>query len=160
MTDSTIDTGKENLPPCGLYRTSEPLPGKEKWVKEQMLVYFHNHSEQGPPLILLPASNRGNKWDFHDKGYLVKATEYVDTMIPLKDEGYYVLRDPIHLSPEEFIPERTLVQLGYNRAGEPILFLSQFGRNSISFPEDGLKCTLDIFKLLKPVNFRIPDNDE
>lgn len=146
----------KQLPPCGIYRTTAPLPGKEEWVRENLLVYFHNHSQQGPPLLLLPATNNENRWEFHDKGYLIREIEYVDTLVGLKEEGLYVLSEPIYLSRDEFIPEETLVQLGYNRAADPILFLAKFTNNEIVFPTSGLKCTLEIFDMLRPVNFRVP----
>jgi len=144
-----------NLPPCGLYRTTQPLPDKEEWVREHLLVYFHNHSQQGPPLLLLPAQNSSNRWSFHDKGYLIKDLDYVDTLEPLMDEGLYVITEPIYLSRDEFIPEKTLVQLGYNRGADPILFLAKYAENQISFPNSGLKCTDEIFELLNEVNFRL-----
>ena len=147
----------EPLPPCGLYRTQDPLPGKEEWVREGLLVYFHNHSQQGPPLVLLPASNANNRWTFHDKGYLIRDEDYVESLVSLMPEGYYILTEAIYLSHEEMIPERTLVQLGYNRAAEPILFLAEFEPSSIEFPTSGLKCTLEIFDLLEAVNFRVPE---
>lgn len=147
----------EPLPPCGLYRTKTPLPGKEEWVRDGLLVYFHNHSQQGPPLVLLPAANTNNRWTFHDKGYLIRDEDYVESLVGLLDEGYYTLNEAIYLSHEEMIPERTLVQLGYNRAAEPILFLAEFEPSAIEFPTSGLKCTLEIFDLLEPVNFRVPE---
>ncbi len=147
----------EQLPPCGLYKTEAPLPGKEEWVRENLLVYFHNHSQQGPPLLLLPAANSDNRWTFHDKGYLIRDPDYVDDLAPLKAEGFYVLSEAIYLSHEEMIPEQTLVQLGYNRAADPILFLAEFEGNGVQFPNSGLKCTLEIFDLLEPVNFRTPE---
>lgn len=153
----TQDTSK--LPPCGLYRTTEPLSGKEEWVRENMLIYFHNHSQQGPPLLLLPSANGNNRWAFHEKGYLVRDPDYAGTLIGLMDEGLYVLTEPIYLSRDEFIPEETLVQLGYNRAGDPILFLAKFLENGLTFPSSGLKCTLEVFDLLRPVNFRVPGYD-
>jgi hypothetical protein len=151
---------QENLPPCGLYKTTEPLEGKEQWVRDGLMVYFHNHSQQGPPLLLLPAENKENRWVFHDKGYLIRDPDFVDTLVPLMDEGLYVLREPIYLSRDEFIPEKTLVQLGYNRSAEPILFLGQFEDNEILFPDSGLKCTLEIFDLLDEVNFRVPEMED
>lgn len=150
---------QDKLPPCGLYRTTEPLPGKEQWVRENLLVYFHNHSQQGPPLILLPAANQLNRWSFHEKGYLIRDPNYVSGLMPLKPEGLYVLAEPIYLSRDEFIPEHTLVQLGYTRSADPILFLAKFTDNAINFPASGLKCTLEIFNLLEDVNFRVPDHD-
>jgi len=145
------------LPPCGIYKTRQPLTGKEEWVKENLLVYFHNHSQQGPPLLLLPSSNSQNRWSFHDKGYLVRDTQFVETLVPLRPEGYYILNEPIYLSPDEMIAENTLVQLGYNRIAEPILFLAEFENNTIKFPTSGLKCTLEIFDLVRSVDFRVPE---
>ena len=150
---------QENLPPCGLFRTTEPLPSKEQWVRAGMLVYFHNHSQQGPPLLLLPAENKENRWVFHEKGYLIREPGYVETLEQLKGEGLYVLSEPIYLSREEFIPEDTLIQLGYNRSADPILFLGQFEDNTVFFPDSGLKCTSEVFDLLEDVNFRVPGQD-
>ncbi len=147
----------DKLPPCGLYKTTVPLPGKEEWVRENLLVYFHNHSQQGPPLVLLPAANANNRWSFHDKGYLIRDGDYVDSIVAVMPEGYYTLSEAIYLSHDEMIPELTLVQLGYNRAADPILFLAEYEPSSITFPASGLKCTLEIFDLLEPVNFRVPE---
>ena len=149
-----------SLPPCGLYKTTQALPGKEQWVRANLLVYFHNHSQQGPPLLLLPASNNNNRWSFHEKGYLIRDPVFVSSLTPLKGEGLYVLRDPIYLSRDEFIPERTLVQLGYTRNADPILFLADFDENGIGFPDNGLKCTTEIFGMLEDVNFATPEWDD
>lgn len=146
-----------NLPPCGIYKTRKALAGKEEWVRENILIYFHNHSQQGPPLVLLPASNAHNRWTFHDKGYLVKDPDFAESLLELKPEGFYILNEAIFLSHDDVIPENTLVQLGYNRSGDPILFLAQFDNNTIQFPNSGLKCTLEIFDLLRPVDFRTPE---
>ena len=144
------------LPPCGVYKTMAPLPGKEDWVRENMFVYFHNHSQQGPPLLLLPATNVHNRWTFHDKGYLIREMHYVSKLEPLLQEGLYTLTEPIYLSRDEFIPESTLVQLGYNRNADPILFLSKYNENQVIFPNNGLKCTTEIFEMVEPVEFRVP----
>jgi len=152
--DSPMST---TLPPCGIYKTQQALSGKEEWVKDNLLVYFHNHSQQGPPLLLLPASNSQNRWTFHDKGYLVRDPGFVETLMPLRPEGYYVMNEPIYLSHDEMIPENTLVQLGYNRVADPILFLAEFENNVIKFPSSGLKCTLEIFDIIRAVDFRVPE---
>lgn len=109
-------------------------------------------------MILLPATNANNRWSFHDKGYLIRELGYIDSLQPVKDEGFYVLKEPIYLSRDEFIPEETLVQLGYNRAADPILFLAKFNDDSILFPNSGLKCTAEIFDMLSEVNFRVPNH--
>jgi len=101
------------LPPCGLYKTTEPLPNKEEWVREDLLVYFHNHSQQGPPLLLLPASNAHNRWSFHEKGYLVRDPSFVSTLVDHggrprtcvadEDEAEYVVDLPPETNVREFL---------------------------------------------------------
>lgn len=149
-----------DLPPCGIYRTTSGLTGKEEWVRENLLVYFHNHSQQGPPLLLLPASNVANRWVFHDKGYLVRDEGFPGTLEPLRPEGYYILNDDIFLSPSEMIAANSLVQLGYNRAAEPIIFVAEHSEGNIAFPDSGLKCTPDIFDMLRSVGFRTPQFED
>lgn len=145
------------LPPCGLYRTTVALPGHESQVASDRLVYFHNHSEQGPPLVLMPQSNTHNRWTFHDRGYLVESPEFIRALVPLRPEGYYVIRDHLHLSREEILPERTLVQLGYNREAEPILFVARFEENLIRFPDRGYRVNGPaVLEQLEPANFRAP----
>ena len=143
--------------PCGLYRTTAPLPGREKEVGAGRLVFYHNHSEQGPPLVLTPHANEHNVWSFHEKGWLVEDSGWPETLAPLLPQGYYVLKRHIHLArPEEVLPERTLVQLGYDRSGRPILFAAQFSGNTISFPERGYGFEDGVFGSLEPAPFVAP----
>lgn len=144
---------------CGIYRTSTPLAGKEDWVRNDLLVYYHNHSQQGPPLVLLPDFNTNNRWTFYEKGYLVKDPHFVSALIPLLPEGFYILTEPMYLSADELIPNNTLIQLGYNRSAEPILFTSEFDANLIYFPTHGTKVTNDIFSIIAPVPFHVPSYD-
>ena len=148
------------LPPCGIYRTTTALSGKEEWVRENILVYFHNHSQQGPPLLLLPSNNVSNRWEFHDKGYLVRDESFPGTLEALRPEGFYVLTEDIFLSPTELIPSGSLCQLGFNRAAEPIIFVAEFEGSSIHFPDSGLKCTTDIFDMIKSAGFRAPQFED
>ena len=151
------ETEETSLPPCGIYRTGAALNGKEEQVPAGRLVMFHNHSEQGPPLVLLPQSNTANKWTFHTHGFLVEDDEFVERMIPLMPEGYYILKEHIHVTEQEIIPDRTLVQLGYNGKGEGILFPGRFEGNNIAFPEKGYGFKNDsIFDNLEQAGFRVP----
>ena len=148
---------KPELPKCGIYRTQVPLTGKEDRVPAGCLVMFHNHSEQGPPLVLLPASNTNNRWTFHERGYLIEDQDFVDQLHGLPAEGLYVLREHVHISKEEMVPDKSLVQLGYNRDGQPILFVARFEGNTIRFPERGYRFNDEkVFDLLDPVAFRSP----
>jgi hypothetical protein len=141
------------LPNCGIYRTSEGLPGNESAIPAGRLVFFHNHSEKGPPLILLPESNAENKWTFQTKGFLVNKLDYASTLRPLMAEGVYILRSEFKDGDRVF-PARSLVQLGYNQSGEAILFRGRWENNSILFPDKGLKAKGDsIFRELDPAGF-------
>ena len=145
------------LPSCGLYRTGVPLAGNEEQVASGILVYFHNHSDQGPAMVLTPHDNEHNRWRFHDRGWAVEAPDFVAAMVPLKPEGLYVNTEHIHISREEIIPERMLVQLGYNRRGDSLLFVGRFEANTIAFPSQGYAfTTLDVQTLLEPAGFGVP----
>lgn len=143
--------------PCGLYRTTLPLTGREEQVPPRRLVYFHNHSEEGPPLILLPRENTNNRWAFHDRGYLVKDADWPTTLVALPPQGLYVLKGHFHPPGGPVVHERTLLQLGYNAAGDPILFVPTFQDNAIRFPSTGYRFeSLDILKDLTPADFVLP----
>ena len=115
------------LPPCGLYRTGTSLPKYEQDVPGGVLIYFHNHSDKGPPIVLLPRKNEHNNWAFHEKGWLVEDPGFIGALVPLKSQGLYVVTERhLHISREEILPEKTLVQLGYNRSGDTIFLLSFF----------------------------------
>lgn len=145
------------LPDCGLYRTGVALPGHEEQVGAEILVSFHNHSEQGPPLVLTPHANENNQWEFHERGWLVEDDGFLEALVPLKPEGFYVNRDHIHVSREEVIPERTLLQLGYNRRGDSILFLARFAGTTITFPTQGYSFrSPEVQALLERADFRVP----
>ncbi len=143
--------------PCGLYRTTAPLPGREEQVSAGRLVFYHNHSTQGPPLVLTPHANEHNVWRFHDKGWLVEDADWPETLAPLLPEGYYVLQRAVHLKgAEDALPDRTLVQLGYDRNARPILFPAEFEGNTIRFPERGFGFDDEVFGLLEPAPFVAP----
>jgi hypothetical protein len=151
------EEGRSELPPCGLYRAGIALSGHETQVPAGLLIYFHNHSEQGPPLVLLPQSNSNNRWTFTDKGYLVEDPAFVAALVARRPQGFYVVGRHIHIGREEIIPERTLVQLGYNRDADPIVFVGRFEGNSIVFPERGYRFTDDrLFEHLEPAGFAVP----
>lgn len=147
------------LPACGLYRTGTALPGHEEEVPGGTLVYFHNHSDKGPPVVLPPNENVLNRWTFHDRGWLVEDPGFIGALVPLRPQGYYVVSGRhLHLSREEIIAERTLVQLGYNRRGDTILFVARFEDNAIRFPERGFRFEAPaVQEHLEPVNFSVPE---
>jgi hypothetical protein len=145
---------------CGLYRTGIALGGpgeQEEQVGSGLLVYFHNHSDEGPPMVVTPHANSNNRWQFHERGWTIEDNDFVAALIPLKPEGLYVNAEHLHISREEIIPPRTLMQLGYNRRADSILFVARFEDNTISFPSSGYSFTSpDLQKHLQPVGFNVP----
>jgi hypothetical protein len=149
MTQSTL--------PCGLYRTGIALPGFEERVPAGSLVQFHNHSDQGVAMVLTPHDNTANRWNFHERGWAADNQEFLESLVALKPEGLYVTSSHLHITREEILPERTLVQLGYNRRADSILFPGRFQDNAIVFPDQGYAFpSPDIQKALEPAGFRVP----
>ncbi len=140
-------------PPCGLYRTTRPLPTEPEAVPAGRLVMFHNHSDQGPPILLLPQHNRHNRWSFHERGFLVEDAAFMSSLEALKAEGWYFLREHFHPNQQEVVPQRQLVQLGYNAHGEAILFFPELekDRNALFFSDKGMKIPATIYALLEPL---------
>ena len=146
------------LPACGLYKTGAAMPEHPDEVPAGTLVYFHNHSEQGPPIVQLPAHNQHNKWRFQTRGYLVAEQAYLDTLQGMRAEGLYRLGAHFHPSPEQVVDKHALVQLGYTRLAEPILFfpLVSEDHNGLRFPDRGIKVSQRIYDLLEPLSLRGP----
>lgn len=146
------------VPRCGLYRTTLPVPGHADRVPAGRLVFFHNHSTEGPPLILLPSENQHNRWRFHRRGFLVADTDYLATLEPLKPEGIYRLREHFHVNDSQIVNRNALVQLGYNDRAEPILFFPvvHHSQNSLVFPVRGVKIDDTIYGSLDPLDLRGP----
>lgn len=147
----------DELPSCGIYRTGRALRGHEEHVLAGTLVYFHNHSDQGSPLVLAPETNTDNRWSFRERGWLVDDIPFIHELIALKPQGFYTLTRHLHVSREEVLPERSLVQLGYNRRGDTILFAARFEGLTISFPAQGYRFEAPALQQhLEPVNFAVP----
>ena len=124
-----------DLPPCGIYRTTRAL-GDE--VPSGRLVYFHNHGEPGPGLYL-PAGWSNNRANWHQHGTTLAAPEWAATLTPLSPEGLYRVREPFDCCEKHCrtFEAEMLVQLGYNAAGEAILFVPEWTPAGLAFPEQG-----------------------
>lgn len=142
------DLLNRRLPRCGLYRTTKPLPGNEQQVPAKRLVYFHNHSELGLPRVIVPEHISCNRWHFHGEGVHFRALSWAETLRRLPAQGYYVLNATFQFEGGAW-PKGVLVQLGYSRAGEPILFLARrradaqdshlaFSERGVRMPDEGL----------------------
>jgi hypothetical protein len=124
------------LPPCGLYRTRRPIGA----VPEGRLVYFHNHGDPGPG-IYLPERWEGNRARFSSSGTTLPSNDEASALEPLAREGFYRVRRNFHCCAKqcrEFVSE-LLVQLGYDGAGQPILFVPELIAGRMETPERGLR---------------------
>ncbi len=141
--------------PTGLYRTTSALPGREAQVPAGALIFYQARGEGEPPVALLPGHNVYNRWRFRRRGYAVRDAGWPRTLEPLLWEGYYLTFGEVEGLGGP-LPEGTLVQLGYNRAGEPIIFESKFIENSIQFSERGRRAAdLRVLERLIPAGFGV-----
>lgn len=152
------------LPPCGLYRTTRPLPGHETRVPSGVLVYFHNHSEEGLPQVLLPETSRFNRWHFHGAGIQFRSLPWATSLLSVPAQGFYALKDKLAFDGGEW-PKGTLVQLGYTRSADPVLFIAQQRRglaeNDLFFSHVGVRIGLDRLHLLEPLTVYVePGGDD
>lgn len=144
------------LPPCGLYRTTLPLAGKEESVPAGRMVYFHNHSDQEKPMVLLPKEVKDNTWTFQDRGYLVEAESWCNTLVKLPRQGFYVVREEITTASGGRMGAGMLVQLGYNASGAAILFPGTYEPgNRIQFPDRGMMISDLQTTLLDETTFKL-----
>ncbi len=146
-------TPKSLLPDCGLYRTTKPLPDHEEAVPAGVLVYFHNHSDSGLPVVMVPDHNVHNRWHFHGEGVPFRGLSWADSLTKLSPEGFYVLRKALAFEGGEW-PKGAIVQLGYNKSGDPILFIAQvraaLDENDLFFSDRGVGVTREQLALLEP----------
>ncbi len=129
-----------SLPPCGLYRTSANIGS----VSAGHLVYFHNHGDPGPG-IYLPETWRCNRAVFRRSGIPLPDAATAETLVPLAAEGFYRVEREFTCCEKRcvtFAPE-LLVQLGYNRHAEPIVFQPIWTDAGLSIPETGQKIDAD-----------------
>ncbi|MEZ4368812.1 MAG: hypothetical protein R2939_21415 [Kofleriaceae bacterium] len=122
------------LPPCGLYRTTAPV-GE---LPAGRLVYFHNHGNPGAG-VYVPERWDHNRARFSPRGTTLPAGYDVSTLKPLPVEGFYRVASSFVCCPKKcvtFAPD-LFVQLGYNGAGQALLFQPELAGGAIQVPERG-----------------------
>lgn len=148
-------SAKTMLPQCGLYRTTKPLPDHETEIPAGTLIYFHNHSDAGLPVAIAPEHNIMNRWHFHGSGIPFRGLAWADSLVRLPQEGFYTLRKGLEFDGGNW-PKGTLVQLGYTRTGDPILFIAQLRgvmeENDLFFSDRGVGIAREQLALLELVN--------
>jgi hypothetical protein len=141
------------LPPCGLYRTRRAIGD----VEAGRLVYFHNHGDPGPGLYL-PRGWKANRAQWHTQGMTLADEGWAAQLEPLAPEGLYRVREAFTCCTKNcrtYEPE-LLVQLGYNGAGEPILFVPEWTEAGLALPEQGARLDADRIARLEPLKVATP----
>jgi hypothetical protein len=137
------------LPPCGLYRTGLPLG---QHVPAGRLVYFHAHGEPGPG-VYLPSGWSANRARWQRTGHTIPSAEWAASLAPLPPEGLYRVREPFACCARrcrEFAAE-LLVQLGYDAAARPLLFVPEWTEAGLAVPALGLPIDDDRLGRLAPL---------
>ena len=145
---------KSILPNCGLFKTTKPLPEHEEAIPANVLVYFHNHSDSGLPVVIAPDHNIMNRWHFHGPGQTFRGLSWADSLVRMPAEGFYMLRKDLTFDGGSW-PKGTLVQLGYTRNADPILFIAQqrgeLQENDLFFSDRGVGVRPDVLANLEPL---------
>lgn len=129
----------------GIYRTIEYLPGHEAQVGPDQLVLIRTDGEFAPASVLLPVRNEFNQWKFQMPGIKIPptATSWGESLVKLRHEGFYRLTREFTFGEKGRWVENAIVQLGYTRKAEPILFIAQrrspITNNELWFSDKGVK---------------------
>lgn len=145
---------------CGLHRTTQPLGGEEDSIGADHLVLLHDHRPEEFPFVALPTHSEDNRWWFAEPGVEAIDADFLESLIPLPDEGYYVLLRDVPLSddPDNVLRGGGLVMLGYDRRGNCIVYPARFEGLAIHFPEQGYRFdSVDILSALEAANFAEPE---
>ena len=136
------------LPPCGLYLTRAPIGA----VPAGRLVSFHNHGEPGPG-VYLPTGWAANRARFEAPGTLLPRPEDAVFLEPLPPEGFYRVVEAFHCCASNCrqFQADLLVQLGYDGAGTPILFVPERADFGLSAPDKGTRLDRDRIAHLAPL---------
>lgn len=146
------------LPPCGLYRTGRPLGDQ---IPAGRLVFFHRHGDPGPG-VYLPSGWTCNRARWHERGYTIPSTEWAQSLEPLPPEGLYRVVEAFACCEQRcqtFEPDM-LVQLGYDAAAQPLLFVPVWTATGLAFPELGTAVDDDRLACLAPLTVADAEDDE
>ncbi len=133
----------------GIYKTTKFLPGHEATVAPNMLVLLRTDGEFAPASVLLPVNNTNNQWRFQMPGVKVPASSFGwgSSLVKLPHEGFYRLTREFSFGDTGKWLVNAIVQLGYTRAAEPILFIAQrrspLVSNDLFFSDKGVKIELE-----------------
>ncbi|MCA9683658.1 MAG: hypothetical protein KC431_29735 [Myxococcales bacterium] len=142
----------------GIYKTTKFLPGNEAEIGPGELVLIRTDGEFAPASVLKPVANRHNQWQFQMPGLKIpqNSLNWGDTLVKLPHEGFYRLLREMTFDGGGRWLVNAIVQLGYTRKGEPILFIAQrrspLSSNDLYFSDKGVKVEMDgLDQLIEPL---------
>jgi hypothetical protein len=142
----------------GIYKTTKFLPGREADVAPNMLVLIRTDGEFAPASVLLPINNIHNQWRFAMPGIKVPpaSLNWGETLVKIPHEGFYRLKQEMTFGDTGKWVVGAIVQLGYTKAAEPILFIAQrrqpLTNNELWFSDKGVKIEPErVDELLEPL---------
>lgn len=133
----------------GIYKTTKFLPGHEAEVGPGELILIRTDGEFAPASVLKPVDNRFNQWQFQMPGTKIpqNSLNWGETLVKLPHEGFYRLLEEMTFGEGGKWLVNAIVQLGYTRKAEPILFIAQrrspLSSNDLFFSDKGVKIELD-----------------
>ena len=150
--DDCEEKNAEDKVACGLYRTTLAM-GAE--ILTDTLVYYHNHGNPGPGLY--PVQKwRNNKAIFTERGATVVDHKYPQTLKALPTEGFYRVVEAFFCCEKNCtqFEADSLVQLGYNGAGQALLFRPSWSVAGVLLPDRGTRISDDKFVHLQALKMR------
>jgi hypothetical protein len=95
-----------------------------------------------------------NQWHFHGAGTPFRGLSWADSLVKMPEQGFYSLRKQLDFEGGTW-PKGTLVQLGYTKTGDPILFIGQLraarSENNLWFSDRGVSLARERLSLLEPL---------
>lgn len=142
----------------GIYKTTKALPEHEPTIQPGMLILIRTDGDFAPASVLTPVQNIQNQWRFQMPGIKVPTRDYgwADSLVKLPHEGFYRLTREFTFGDKGKWIENAIVQLGYTRKAEPILFIAQrrspLTSNELWFSDKGVKIESDqVDEMLQPL---------
>ena len=135
----------------GLYRTTEAYPLNPETFPRGILVYVGERD--GQTFVVVPHNNRHTRWFWQEPVTPLTDAIWAGTLMRLPQEGYYSLPESLTFEGGGRWLENAIVQLGYNRAGEGIVFVAEMHEkadvNALLFSDRGQKISDDILNRLR-----------
>lgn len=136
----------------GLYRTSIAHPVEPEAVPADRLVYVGE--KDGQRFVVCPHYNEKNRWFWREPVVPLNTDDaWAGSLKQLPAEGFYTLPRTLNFDGGGRWVENAIVQLGYNPAGQGILFVAErrdaTDDNALWFSDKGHRIDDDLLSELR-----------